>query len=280
MSEPVALLNAWLDRQLDAPARAWLDERRARLAAPHADRDLYMAVGLVPRALGKDDLRLDAGDLAAAHTARPGWDPTGLSVDQAARLALVLTANHRGEAFFAAFHELWRTADVGEQVTFYKGLPLYPAPERFVWRATDGCRTSIRAVFEAIAHRNPYASERFDEVAWNQMCLKALFAGATLHPIVGLDARHNAALARMMADYAFERWAARRPVSWELWRCVGPHPDARALEALARAVHDPEPLTSRAAGLAATLSHVPEARALADAPSTDTWAALALTASP
>ena len=88
MSEPVALLNAWLDCQLDAPARAWLDERRARLAAPHADRDLYMAVGLVPRALGKDDLRLDAGDLAAAHTARPGWDPTGLSVDQAARLAL------------------------------------------------------------------------------------------------------------------------------------------------------------------------------------------------
>ena len=142
MSEPVALLNAWLDRQLDASARAWLDERRARLAAPHADRDLYMAVGLVPRALGKDDLRLDAGDLAAAHAARPGWDPTGLSVDQAARLALVLTASHRGEAFFAAFHELWRTADVGEQVTFYKGLPLYPAPERFLWRATDGCRTS------------------------------------------------------------------------------------------------------------------------------------------
>jgi len=61
---------------------------------------------------------------------------------------------------------------------------------------------------------------------------------------------------------------------------VGPHPDARALEALARAVHDSEALTSRAARLAATLSHVAAARALASVASTDTWAALALTASP
>ncbi len=262
MSDVLDLLDAWLNRQLEATPRAWLDERRARLAGPHTDKDLYVAVGLVPRALGKADLSLSPEDRAEATRRRPGWEPLGLSVDQAARLALVLTAAHRGEAFHAAFHALWRTADVGEQVTFYKGLPLYAEPERYLWRATDGCRTSIRAVFEAIAHRNPYAAERFDEVAWNQLCLKALFVGATLDPILGLDARHNPPLARMMADYAFERWAASRPVSWELWRCVGPFPDARALEALRRAVTDPEPQTRAAATLAAGKSHVPEAREL------------------
>ncbi len=287
-ARPVDLLQRWLDRQLDGPPAAWLAAQVAHLAGEHSDRDLYVGVGLVPRKLGKADLALTAEDHADAAAACAGWDPTDYSVDQAARLLLLLTASHRGEAFDAAFYELWRTADVGEQVTFYRGLPLYPDPARYLWRATDGCRTNIKAVFEAIAHRNPYPAAHFDEVAFNQLCLKALFVGARLHPIQGLDGRHNGALARMMTDYAFERWAASRPVSWELWRCVGPYPDDRCLQALARAVADPDPQTRRAAALACHLSHVPAATALVAGASDDTrealasgaltWAALAATA--
>jgi hypothetical protein len=66
----------------------------------------------------------------------------------------------------------------------------------------------------------------------------------------------------MMADYAFERWAASRPVAWELWRCVGPEPDDRALSALARAVASDDPATARAATLAAATSRVPAATEL------------------
>ena len=66
----------------------------------------------------------------------------------------------------------------------------------------------MRAVFEAVAHRSPYPREQFAENRWNHMVLKALFVGSALHPIQGLEERANPALARMLCDYAHERWAA------------------------------------------------------------------------
>jgi hypothetical protein len=259
---PLDLLLRWLHRTLDDAGRAWLDAKRALLNDTLNDRDLYIAVGLAPRKLGKAPLALSAQDLIEAEAARPGWNPTGLRVDEAARLALLLTAAQHGEPFYTALEQLWRTADVNEQISFYKGLPLYPDAAQVHWRATNGCRTSIDDVFEAIAHRNPYPAEHFDEVAWNQMCLKALFVGAPLHPVVGLDTRHNRSLARMMADYAFERWAAARVVPYELWRCVGTDPDPRSVSALKRAITEGDELTRRAATLAASTSQVPDAAKL------------------
>jgi hypothetical protein len=120
----------------------------------------------------------------------------------------------------------------------------------------------MRPVFEAVAHRNPYPKEWFDENAWNQLVLKALFIGTTLDPIQGLDERTNPRLARMLCDYAHERWAAGRPVSPELWRCVGPHADDAALEDLARVLETGSGEERKAAALALTSCPRPEAKAL------------------
>ena len=257
------LLQSWLSRELAEPALEWLDGKRAALEADtFRARDLYVAVGMVPRKLGKAPLSLSPADLDAAQTARPGWNPEGLTTDEAARLLLLLVAHRHGEPFHNAFQEMWTTADVGEQVAFYKGLPLYPDPQQVLWRATNGCRTSIDSVFEAIAHRNPYPTEYFDEVAWNQMCLKALFCGLPLHPVHELDSRHNASMARMMTDYAYERWAAHRSVHYELWRCVGTYPDERCLLGLARALEEGDALTRGAVALSVSTSQVSEGRAL------------------
>ena len=253
MSTALELLTGWVIRDCQGDHQ-WFTEQCSRLAdGSDPTRTLFTAIGLAPRKLGKADLRLDHEDFQAATECASGWDPTGYSVDMAARLAMLLTANDGSERFHAAFDTLWRTADVGEQVIFYRGLPLYGEPERYLWRATDGCRTNIKAVFEAIAHRNPYPAMHFDDVAFNQLCLKALFVGSSLHEIQGLDTRHNPALARMMTDYAFERWAASRVVNPELWRCVAPHPDARCMDALRRAL-TLDDLTSRAAALACVRS--------------------------
>jgi hypothetical protein len=145
------LLLAWLTRQLTEPAQAWLREQLDKL--PGQDRDLYVALGMAPRKLGKADLALSPADLADAERARAGWDPGAWSVDQAARILILLQA--AGNDFAAQFNQLCRTADPGEQVAFYRGLPLYPDPERLEAQAAEGTRTNMRAVFEAVAHGSP-----------------------------------------------------------------------------------------------------------------------------
>lgn len=253
---PESLMTEWLARQLPEPA-GWLLSQRRLLASGVSERDFNLAISLAPRKLGKADLDLGAGDLAAAEAARPGWDPRGWSVDQAGRLVLLLAGGGAGAAFAGRLRQLLATADLPETITFLRGLPLYPDPELHLLRAREGARSGIRPAFEAVAHANPYPAEMFDEAGWNQLVVKAVFIETTLAPIQGLDRRANPALMRMLCDYAHERWAAGRTVSPELWRCVGPFADAAARGDLACVLRDGGPAEQAAAR--AALGAVPPA---------------------
>jgi len=258
---PELLLKQWLDSRLPADAKSWLTDAAQRLRNG-GDSDLYRSVSLVMRKIGKADLALTPAEMQQAATAREGWNPADWSLDQAARIYLLLVSGSDGATFLRRLDQLCNTADVGELVAFYRGLPLYPDQPRYVLRAAEGIRTNMKAVFEAVAHRNPYPAEQLSEPAWNQMVLKTLFIGSTLHPIVGLDRRANPVLARMACDYAHERWAAGRPISPELWRCVGPHSSGDMLRDLGRVLEkgtDPE---RKAAALALASSPDPAATGL------------------
>jgi hypothetical protein len=259
---PRELLARWLARQLPAEAAVWLQKSAAQVQASSKDADLYLAVSLVTRKLGKADLVLSDADLRDANAVRPGWDPRGWSADQAARVLLVLALEQDPPRLARGLDQLCNSADVSELVAFYRGLSLYPDPARYLARATEGLRTNIKGVFEAIALRNPYPSEQFPQAAWNQMVLKALFVGSALWPIVGLDRRANAELARMLSDYAHERWSAGRPVSPELWRCVGPHATGTLLKDLERVLKEGTDPERRAAALALRASPDSAASAL------------------
>lgn len=259
---PAQAIEQWLVGRLPGDAAAWLKGSAQRLCSGGSDKELYMSVSLVPRRIGKADLALSAAELGQATAARPGWDPREWSLDQAARVYLVLAAGSDGATFSRRLDQLCATADIGELVAFYRGLPLYPDQPRHVLRAAEGVRTNMKAVFQAVAHRNPYPSEQLAEPAWNQMALKALFIGVSLDPIIGLDRRANPALARMLCDYAHERWAAGRPVSPELWRCVGPHARGDMLADLGRVLKKGTGPERAAAALALSSSPDPAASGL------------------
>jgi hypothetical protein len=232
----LALADGWIARAADPAGIAWFREAIDKVVHAAGDRALGSAIGLAPRRLGRADLALAPADAARAAALRPGFDPRDWSVDQLARVAL-MAASHDGDdaAFAARFDAFCATAEVNELIALARGLPIYPGARLLEPRAREAVRSGMKPVFEAVAHRNPYPREIFAEDPWNHMVVKALFIGASLWPIQGLDERANPHLARMLVDFAHERWAAGRTVSPELWRCVAPHADAQGIAALRRA---------------------------------------------
>ncbi|UUO08074.1 EboA domain-containing protein [Blastopirellula sp. J2-11] len=230
---PAKLLRGWLEPIVaDAPL-AWLDHQIAAVESGD-ESALYLAFGFAPRKVGKQPLEPSALQLDLAQEARSGWDPSRWSVGQAARTLLLLSIPSEDPApYFARLEKLFNAAELNESVALFQALPLLPHPELLVPRAIDGLRTNVKFIFAAIAHHNPFPEENFSEAAWNQMVLKALFIGAELDPMIGIDRRVNPALAEMLIDYAHERRAAARPIPPELWRMVGPFADATALEDMA-----------------------------------------------
>lgn len=248
---PSELLQEWIFRQLREPAGSWFKAQLEKLEDAPSQKVFDIAFGMIPRKLGKEDLQLNAEDLKAAEAARTGWDPRLWSVDVAARIVVLIGLSQDTSVNFSErFKELHRIADVGELLALYSGLPLYLAPEMLVEHAAFGLRTNIKAEFEAIAHKNPFPAEQFDENPWNNMVLKALFIGVMLEPIQGLDRRANPELARILSDYAHERWAAERLVSPELWRCIGPFATGEFLQDFQRLVDRGSQTEKKAAALA------------------------------
>ena len=234
LNEFLALADRWISERADERGVTWFRSAIKDVANAQSERSLGVAIGLAPRRLGKLDLTLPAADLARAKALRPGLDLSDWSIDQLARVALMVSSHGGNDAAFAArFDSFCTTAEINELIALCRGLPVYPNAALIEPRAREAVRSGMKPVFEAVAHRNPYPRESFAEDAWNQMVVKAFFIGSTLWPIQGLDERANPRLARMLVGLAQERWAAERPVSGELWRCVAPHADDEGMRALA-----------------------------------------------
>ena len=243
------ILN-WLASRLDPASMEWVQDRLQRVRA-NDKKGLFLSFGLTPRKVGKSDLALTTTELHAADSVRTDWNPQGWSVDQAVRTLFVLSLPSQDPAaLVSTLDQLFGTGEVGELVALYQALPLLPHPSAHVLRAAEGIRTNMRVVFCAVALHNPYPAENFDDDQWNQMVLKCQFIGVPMGPIVGLDRRANGRLSSMVVDFIHERWAAKRPVAAELWRCVGRFADAQGLCDLERVLKSGSTADRTAAALA------------------------------
>jgi len=249
-----------LTAQLPATGAAWLHKQLENSLSPKA---FYLAFSAVHRFIGKQPLHVTADQLTQATELHAGFNPALWTAGQAARTLLLLQAPHQTpDDYTALLDRLFGAADLSELATLYAALPLLPYPETHRRRAAEGVRTSITDVFDAIVLDNPYPHDYFAEDAWNQMVLKAVFNARSLHRIYGLEARRNAPLARMLVDYAHERWAAGRTLTPEVWRLVGPYLEATDLDDVRRLLRSDNPLENQAGALALAESDLPEAREL------------------
>lgn len=256
----VDLIQHWLTQRLSDQHTEWLASQLEKILTSNSDRELHITLGLIPRKFGRTDLALSEKELNNASDAISGWNPIDWSVDTAARLAVLCRLAERNpDGFSDTLTDLCRNADLAESIALYSGIPLYPHNESMDKLVGEGLRTNMRAVFEAIAHNNPYPAHHFDENRWNHMVLKALFIDSTLAPIQGLDNRANQELAIILCDYAHERWAAGRVVTTELWRCVGPFASGTMIDDLQR-VAESNVVTEHQAGVLA-LSQCPASKA-------------------
>lgn len=262
-SQVIALLTRWVQQVASDEGLEWLQEQRKEIAGGAPRRTFYTSFSAVPRYIDKQALDLSDADREAAEEARRGWQPAGWSATQAGRTLIVLSLPHEDRgAYLETLDRVFTHADVGESVALYQSLPLLPYPRHHRDRAAEGVRSNMTSVLEAVAHRNPYPAEHFDDPAWNQMVLKLLFEDSPLYPVYRLDERANPKLARMLIDYVHERWAADRSVPPELWRLVGPFAEDEALDDLERALQESVPAVREAAALALSQSPADRADAL------------------
>ncbi|OED36372.1 hypothetical protein AB833_27520 [Chromatiales bacterium (ex Bugula neritina AB1)] len=256
----ITCLEDWLQKRLTPDHHQWLQNQLQKILTANSDRELHITLGLIPRKFGRTDLNLTDEELNQAARARKNWVPAHWTIDTTARIYVLLQlASRDTDKFGDTLVDLCRNADLAEAIALYSGVALYPESESIDKQIGEGLRTNMRAVFEAIAHNNPYPAEHFDENRWNHMVLKALFIDSTLAPIQGLDERANAELAAILCDYAHERWAAGRVVTPELWRCVGPFATGTMVDDLERAASSSAVGEKHAALLALTQCKDPKA---------------------
>ncbi|MER2999308.1 EboA domain-containing protein [Pontibacter populi] len=246
-------------------ATQWLTEKQKQVQSSQTGKEIYLPFSAAPRYVGKAPLNPTSEELDQANQLRQGFKPDNWTTDQLARTILLLgLSGDDADNYSKTILKLFGTADMGELVALYAALPLLPHPDKFVHQATEGIRTNMGNVYEAIALDNPYPFKNFSEAAWNQMVLKTIFTGKSLNRIYGLDERTNPDLARMLSDYAHERWAAGRTVTPELWRPIGPHINETIVSDIKRLFASDNETEHEAAALTCYQSNYPEAQALLD----------------
>ncbi len=241
------LLSGLIKKNTDAVTATWLEERIVKIIGEKSAKELYLTYSLIASKIKKQEnpaLLVDDSDLMQYLQIQKA------NTQQLARIYLLIRVLKADEVFFVPkVANIIQIADTSELETFLKYLILLPNPEKYKKVAVDALRTNISTVFNAIAFNNPYPSRYFDEQQWNQMYLKTAFMQGDLSAIHDIDKRANQELARIISDYAHERWAASRDIDPYFWRPVTKFLNKSLLADIERLLSSADPAENKAGAL-------------------------------
>ena len=253
-------LSDIVESYVDVEDRNWLEEKITAITKEKSTRDLYLTYSLTPTKIHSEEnlnLIFDDSDLGRYLQIQ------GANIRQVVRIYLLIRVLNADEEFFIPkVANIIQVADTSELETFLKFLILLPNPENYKTTAVEALRTNIAVIFNALAYHNPYPSLFFNDQQWNQMYLKTAFMQGDLSAIVDIDKRANKDLARIISDYAHERWAASRDIDPYFWRPVSQFLDATLLNDMRRLLESDDPAENKAGALCCSRSDNPEAKNL------------------
>jgi len=236
----LAVLNEFITSRLDPKALGFVQATQQEISAGVTDARFTALISLTSRHIPRQLLMPSGAECAKTQKTVKGWYPHDWTLLETVRVSLILSHNGLLDGDFGERFTRWfNYADEGELCAFYRAIPLLPEPRRFVWRAAEGCRTNMKSVFMAVACDSSFPWQYFDDIAWNQLVVKALFTESPLWRIYGLDQRLSTTLAQMVLDYMDERSSAGRDIPVDAWLCLGLHKDERVEKYIAAALKSP-----------------------------------------
>ncbi|PWV48174.1 EboA domain-containing protein [Chitinophaga sp. S165] len=250
-----------VERNSTEQALNWLQQQKEKLGEPVSVQRFNLTFTAIPRFMGKQAvesavpfIELSTGDRFFIQ---------GATLDKLVRIWWLLQLPVADkDTYIKVIEGLFDAADMNEQAALYAALPLLAWSQAWTFRTTEGIRSNIGPVQEAVMLYNIYPARNLEEAAWNQLVMKAFFTDKPIHLIIGLDERANPKLAATLTDYAHERWAAGRKVHPMLWRLVGPFINADNFPDIQRIWHSEVNVEKEAAALACAASTYAPAQSL------------------
>lgn len=253
-------LSKIIDSNINSDIKEWLADKITTITHAKSTKDLYLTYSLLGSKIDVNAVfstSMITSDLNNYIQLQNG------NLLQIARMYLLIKVLKANEDFFSEkVANIIEVADTSELETFLKFLIFLPNPEKYKMVAVDALRTNISTVFNALAYNNPYPSIYFDDQQWNQMFLKTAFMQGDLSAILSIDKRANKDLARIISDYAHERWAAGRDIDPDFWRPVIQFIGPELLEDMKRLLGSENKFENRAGALCCYLSNNPDAKNL------------------